>query len=667
MKSIRTKILVLVICLSVLIISCMAAVSIVFNVRSIQQMAEDELTLASTQGAQKVEEVIQGEWKSLEALSINEKLADPSVPVLEKEAILKEYVKKRGIVDANFTDLNGKAYTTDGEATVDISSRDYFQKAVKGEYAVSSPVESINDPGTIIVVYAIPLKWQDKIVGTLFEVCDGTFLCDITDSIKFAETGTAYMLDSTGTTIANANRDLVLSMDNAQKNLSKNPKLEDMVRVQKEMLKGSIGNGRYEYEGNSKIIGYAPVEGSNWFLAVTVDVKDLFSGLYFTIAVISILAIIIFTLVAVVSIFIANRLSAPIVKVTEELDHMAEGDFGREIVGKILMQKDETGRLAHAMQKMQESVSTAIRTVKEESKAVAGNVTIQEEQIAGLLVELEGISATTEELSAGSEETAASSEEMSATSEEIENSIVAITERTQDGAGTALEISERATQLKEAAVQSKDSAITIYGESEKTLKDAMEDAKAVYRIDALSKAILDIASQTNLLALNASIEAARAGDAGRGFAVVATEIGALAENSKQSAAEIQKVTDDVIISVENLSKCATDILKFIDERVLIDYDMIVKTGEQYSLDADTVNAIVEDLKQTITELKSTVASMVSAINEVAVANNESASGTTHIAESAANIVNSAETVLKYAKNTKTGSDNLVNAVSVFKV
>ncbi len=57
--------------------------------------------------------------------------------------------------------------------------------------------------------------------------------------------------------------------------------------------------------------------------------------------------------------------------------------------------------------------------------------------------------------------------------------------------------------------------------------------------------ITDIASQTNLLALNAAIEAARAGDAGRGFAVVAEEIRKLAEDSRRSAVDIEKIIADV--------------------------------------------------------------------------------------------------------------------------
>lgn len=54
------------------------------------------------------------------------------------------------------------------------------------------------------------------------------------------------------------------------------------------------------------------------------------------------------------------------------------------------------------------------------------------------------------------------------------------------------------------------------------------------------------ASTSHILAMNASIESARAGEAGKGFAVVATEMGNLANTSKQSADEIKSTLDLIV-------------------------------------------------------------------------------------------------------------------------
>ena len=78
---------------------------------------------------------------------------------------------------------------------------------------------------------------------------------------------------------------------------------------------------------------------------------------------------------------------------------------------------------------------------------------------------------------------------------------------------------------------------------------------------------MDITEQTNLLSLNASIEAARAGEAGKGFAVVADEIRNLAEQSKNTVENIQRITEEVTSAVGELSGDAQRLLDVVSVNV----------------------------------------------------------------------------------------------------
>ena len=150
--------------------------------------------------------------------------------------------------------------------------------------------------------------------------------------------------------------------------------------------------------------------------------------------------------------------------------------------------------------------------------------------------------------------------------------------------------------------------------------------------------INDIAAQTNLLALNASIEAARAGAAGKGFAVVAEEISSLAENSRQTAGNIQNISKEVTEAVKMLSDNALQVIDFINTTVISDYDSFVETGNRYENTAGVMDEILERFTQKAENLRSIMEEMADSITTITNSVQESSQAINMSANSSSQIV-----------------------------
>jgi methyl-accepting chemotaxis protein len=399
----------------------------------------------------------------------------------------------------------------------------------------------------------------------------------------------------------------------------------------------------------------------------SVQIKDEGSKTYRTIRDVLLVVMGVSILISVLmALSIVISIVKPIGLLRRKLKDLVEqgGDLTQTIEIK---HRDEIGALAMTVNQFIENIRTIILEVNHCALGVEESSAQVSKHLVTLGTQVELSSGIIEELSAGMQETAATTEEIHASSSEIEQAAKRMAERSQDGTISASEIRKKAEKLKEKAVASETSAEQLYQTTREKLEVALAKSEAINSIHVLSEGILSISDQTNLLALNAAIEAARAGEAGKGFAVVADEIRHLSENSKNSVNEIQKVTKEVIVAVQDMIHGSKTMMDFFDQKVMKDYQDMVQTGEAYGADGIFVDELVGDFNTSSEELADTIDGIIKAIGEVAVTVNQGAGDTQEMAEKMVAMVEMLKDVKIQMDISMKNSELLKQAVTKFTV
>ena len=314
-------------------------------------------------------------------------------------------------------------------------------------------------------------------------------------------------------------------------------------------------------------------------------------------------------LVVVIVIMLGLRLwvIGPVKKATKQVDELVEGircnkgDITKRIhVGS----RDEVGRLAIAINDLVAQMQIIIRAITEGCGQM-------EEKQADIISNVEKVNATADHtmqnlgiMSEGMQLVTGAIDGVQQDTGVLDHTVENMLEVAQNGRDYAADIKEKAGKMKATAVESKQEATLVMKEIDTAMTESIANSRQIHKITELTEEILGIAGTTNLLALNASIEAARAGEAGRGFAVVAEEIRKLADSSRESANNIQEISNRVVESVEELSENATRLLEFMNTRVMKDYDALEDTGSNYHEAADHVDEMMNEYGQKIDELLS---------------------------------------------------------------
>lgn len=544
-----------------------------------------------------------------------------------------------------------------------LSDRAYASQALStGTLTISDTLKS-KSTGAYIVVLCYPVKVKNQMVGFVASAVLADSFIDTLRNVKLLDTKSSYsyLVDKEGMMLYHPTSEKIgLPVENEQIK-----EVVNRVQAGETVTPDTVD---YLYQGIKKMAAYRIIPETDWILVVTGDMKEVMQPVTNVKKAIIVMGSIIAIVALGLGLLTSNKITSPILKLTELMNKTANLDLVFDESYLYLEKyKDEIGIITRAIFKTRKELREIIGKLQNVSHIVMSNAEKMEQLSEQILENANDNSATTEELSAGMQETAAASEEITATTTEINERVTAIARRAKEGADVSDQITERALKLKQDARESTQNAKNLYENVKSKMEKAIEDSNRIQQISVLADTILSITSQTNLLSLNAAIEAARAGEAGKGFTVVASEIRKLADQSSKTAAGIHEIVENVYTAVGDMRASSEAILTFIDQNVLKDYEKLTKISGQYNEDADYIQNIMSEFETSAEHLHDAVSSITIAMNEVATTINESSKGVQDIAEKTVEVVEKTMEETRIADENAAGATELLELVNRFKI
>lgn len=423
----------------------------------------------------------------------------------------------------------------------------------------------------------------------------------------------------------------------------------------------------YEFKGAIKYAAYAITEKGNCILVISADEDEIMKPVTEVIGIGTFCSIVLVVIFVLSAYFIVNRIVKPVIQVTDIVGKLAHMDFS-EIEGqeKLVARKDETGMMSRAVAELRGQLVNVVSDLRDQSQQLfnasdslnnnASETASTVEQVEKAVSEIaEGASSQADETQKATENVILMGNMVEETAQEVDNLITNANEMkasSDEASATLVELEKINTQAKEAID-------VIYEQTNTTNESAMKIREA-------TSLITSIAEETNLLSLNASIEAARAGEQGRGFAVVAGQIQKLAEQSNESARQIEGIIDSLIEDSQKSVATMDEVKEIMSKQI----SSVEKTDEIFTQVKDGINTSIDgvnriaDKTRKLDEARVNVVDVVQNLTAIA---QENAASTEETSASVTQVSNIVYNISENASQLKDVANGLEQNMNIFKM
>lgn len=428
-------------------------------------------------------------------------------------------------------------------------------------------------------------------------------------------------------------------------------------------------SGTVEYkaaDGDSHIAVYRAVGNRGWAVIMSDSKSEIYQAANRNMIMLGSICVAAFLLISVLAWIVVKKNTKPLKLVEQSIVQLSELNLAQSAnLAPYAGHKSEVGHIATALDSLYGAFQNIVQTLGECSSSLNVASGTMNDASLTLLSGVEDNAATTQELAASIITTNSAIEVANEEIAHISELVTKVKNKVEQGDERSRSMRNISKEMKELANNSLRETDEKMGENRQEIKEAMKELNSLTRINDMVAQIIDITNQTNLLSLNASIEAARAGEAGRGFAVVAEEIGNLASNSSEAAAQIQNICAETNSYIERIQRCFQNIVTFMTEDVGKQLQALSSYANESNDSVESVQGIMTEIQEAAQIFAESIAKMRGQLDTVQISSNENEMGVQGIVEKNEQTNETAEVLVDIVKENKQNAESIQTIVSRF--